>query len=64
MKCNIMMMMDSRDGLQNLTNKLKDTQAFLNKNQLGDFLDKLSTVTTTGVYYGLSITYVFGYLLI
>ena len=37
------------DGLQNLTNKLKDTQEFLNKNQLGDFLDKLCTVITTGM---------------
>ena len=32
------------DGLQNWTNKLKGTQAFLNKNELGDFLDKLCTV--------------------
>ena len=47
--CDNEMQHNDDDGLQNLTNKLKDTQAFLNKNQLGDFPDKLCTVITTGI---------------
>ena len=47
--CDNEMQHNDDDGLQNLTNKLKDTRAFLNKNQLGDFLDKLCTVITTGI---------------
>ena len=47
--CDNEMQLNDDDGLQNLTTKLKDTQAFLNKTQLGDFLDKLCTVFTTGI---------------
>ena len=47
--CDNGMQHNDDDELHNLTNKLKDTQAFLNKNQLGDFLDKLCTVITSDI---------------